>query len=45
MQSPPLSAAMQDRLAAGSVTLQLHLWIFAVHTGVQYPNTSALQHC
>ena len=42
MQSPPLSAAMQDRLAAGSVTLQLHLWIFAVHTGVQYPNTSAL---
>ena len=45
MQSPPLSAAMQDRLAAGSVTLQLHLWIFAVHTGVQYPNTIALQHC
>ena len=45
MQSPQLSAALQDRLAAGSVTLQLHLWTFAVHTGVQYPNTSALQHC
>ena len=45
MQSPQLSAVLQDRLAAGSVTLQSHLWIFAVHTGVQYPNTSALQHC
>ena len=45
MQSLQLNAALQDRLAAGSVTLQLHLWTFAVHTGVQYPNTSALQHC
>ena len=35
MQSPQLSAALQDRLAAGSVTLQLHLWTFAVQTGVQ----------
>ena len=26
MQCPQLSAALQDRLAAGSVTLQLHLW-------------------
>ena len=26
MQSPQLSAALQDRLAAGSVTLQSHLW-------------------
>ena len=45
MQSPQLSAALQDRLAAGSVTLQLHLWRFAVHTGVQCPNINALQHC
>ena len=45
MQSPQLSAALQDRLAAGSVTLQLHLWTFAVHTGVQCPNINALQHC
>ena len=35
MQSPQLSAALQDRLAAGSVTLQLHLWTLAVHTCVQ----------
>ena len=35
MQYPLLSAALQNRLAAGSVTLQLHLWTFALHTSVQ----------
>ena len=30
MQSP-----LQKRLTAGSVSLQLHLWRFALHTGVQ----------
>ncbi len=27
------------------VPLQLHLWRFALHTGVQRLNTNALQHC
>ena len=35
MQSPLFSAALQNRLTAGSVALQLHLWRFALHTGVQ----------
>ena len=35
MQSPLFSAALQKRLTAGSVSLQLHLWRFALHTGVQ----------
>ena len=28
------SAALQNRLTAGTVSLQLHLWRFALHTGV-----------
>ena len=35
MQSPLFSAALQNRLTAGSVSLQLHLWRLALHTGVQ----------
>ena len=35
MYSPLFSAAVQNRLTAGSVFLQLHLWRFALHTGVQ----------
>ena len=35
MHSPLFSAALQRRLTAGSVSLQLHLWRFALHTGVQ----------
>ncbi len=35
MQSPLFSAALQNRLTAGSVSLQLHLWRFALHTNVQ----------
>ena len=43
MQSPLFSLALQNRLTAGSVLLQLHLWTFALHTGVQRPTTNALQ--
>jgi len=32
---PLFSAALQNRLTACSVSLQLHLWRFALHTGVQ----------
>jgi len=28
-------AAVQTRLTSGTVSLQLHLWRFAFHTGVQ----------
>ena len=45
MQSPLFSAALQKRLTAGSVSLHLHLWRFALHTGVQWHITNALQHC
>ncbi|DBA88309.1 TPA: hypothetical protein ACH3X1_016528 [Trebouxia sp. C0004] len=34
MQFPLFSAALQNRLTASSVSLQLHIWIFALHTGV-----------
>ena len=30
-----LSAALQNRLTAGTVSVQLHLWRKALHTGVQ----------
>ncbi len=35
IESPLFSAALQTRLTAGTVSLQLHLWSFALHTGVQ----------
>ena len=35
MHSPLFSAALQNRLTAGSVSLQLHLWRLALQTGVQ----------
>ena len=44
-QSPLFSAALQKRLTAGSVSLQLHLWRFALHIGVQWHITNTLQHC
>ncbi len=34
-QVPLSSVALQNRLTAGSVSLQLHLWIVALHAGVQ----------
>ena len=43
MQSPLFSAALQKRLTAGSVSLHLHLWRFALHTGVQWQITNPLQ--
>ncbi len=33
--SPLFSAALQNRLTAGSVSLQIHLWRFGLHTDVQ----------
>ena len=35
MHFPLFCAALQNRLTAGSVPLQLHLWRLALHTGVQ----------
>ena len=35
MHSPLFSAAMQNRLTAGSLSLQLHLWRFALYTAVR----------
>ncbi len=43
--SPLFSAALQNRLTAGSVSLQIHLWRFALRTDVQGRSTNALQHC
>ncbi len=34
-QSPLFSAALQNRLTAGSVSMHLDLWRFALHTGLQ----------
>ena len=45
MQSLLFSAALQNRLTAGSVSLQSHLWMFAVHPGVHWPSTNAMQLC
>ncbi len=44
MHSPLFSAALQIRLTASTMSLQLHLCRFALHTGVQCCNTVALQH-
>ncbi len=35
MKSPLFSAALQNKLTAGSMSLHLHLWRFAVYTAVQ----------
>ena len=43
MQSPLFSVALQNRHTAGSVSLQLHLRRFTLHTGVQWPSNKALQ--
>ena len=45
MHHPQFSAALQHRLTAGSVSLQLHLWRFSFHTCLQWPTTNALQLC
>jgi len=45
MQSPLFSVALQNRLKAGSVSLQSHLCRFALHTGVQGAGTNAVQLC
>ena len=37
-----LIATLQNRLTAGTVSLQLHLGGFALHTGVQGSNINAL---
>ena len=43
VQSPLFSAALQNRLTQGSLSLQIQLWRFAVHIGVQGCSTNALQ--
>ena len=35
MQSPLFSVTLLNRLTAGSISLQLHLWRLALHTAVQ----------
>jgi len=45
MQLPQFSTALQNRLTPGSVSQQIHLWKYAVYTGVQWPTTNALQLC
>jgi hypothetical protein len=45
MQSPLFSAALPNRLTGGTASLQLHLWSFALHTGVQSANRHAVQLC
>jgi len=39
------SAALQNRLTACIVLLQIYLWRILLHTGLQSPSTNALQHC
>ncbi|DBA73599.1 TPA: hypothetical protein ACH3X1_011241 [Trebouxia sp. C0004] len=41
LQSPLFSVALQNRLSAGSLSLQLQLWRFVLHTGSQ----QAVCHC
>ena len=43
MQSSLCNAGLQTRLTPGSLSLRLHLWRFALHTGLQWPSTNALQ--
>ena len=42
MHSPLFSVALQNRLTPGTVSMQLHLWVKALHTGVQCCNTNVL---
>ncbi len=35
VHSPLFSGALQNRLTAGTLSLQFHQWRFALHTGVQ----------
>ena len=41
IQSPLFSVALQNRLTAGSPSPQLHLWRFALHTGLPQQQSSA----
>ena len=43
MQSALFSAGLRIRLTPGSLSLRLHLWRFALHTGLHWPSLSALQ--
>jgi len=43
ISSPLFSAALQNRFTACIVSPQLHLWKFALHTGVQSPSTNAVE--
>ncbi len=45
LHSTLISAALQARVTPGFWHCKYTLWKFALHTGVQWPNTSALQHC
>ena len=43
MQSSLSGAVLPNRLTAGTVSLQSHLWRFALYTAVQRPCTNSLQ--
>ena len=45
MQSPPAQCCCAKQADSRLVLLQIHLWRFALYTGVQWPNTSAVPHC
>ena len=45
MQSSLFSAALQNRITAGSVSLRFHLCRFALQTSAQRPSNKAMQHC
>jgi len=42
---PTVQSCTADQVHSRFVSVQLHLWRFAVHTAVQRPNPSAVQHC
>ena len=45
MQLPPAQCCCAEQDDRRLILLQIHLWRFAVGTGVQWPKTSAVPHC
>ena len=45
MQLPPAQCCCATQADSRLVLLQIHLWRFALCTGVQWPSTSAVPHC
>ncbi len=43
MQSTLFSVALQKKAHSRLVSLQVHLWIFAVHSGVEGPKKKTMQ--